>query len=196
MSISEDIARLIKGKIVIRHRSDEESSGGDALCMICSREMTLPPGSVSLAVGDEGVICSVCGNHYAPHMTSLLQTEIPAIINKSISSADKSQAGQVLDPDDARVLEEDIKALLEVTESLSRGVARGIVEAPAGHIGLMHYAKDIRRPPQRENETDKDYEMRVRTFRITRLYEKIHEDTTERVERIREVLRKSGFGVS
>ncbi len=78
-------------------------------------------------------------------------------------------------------------------DKLSRGVARGIVEAPAGHIGLMHYAKDLRRPARRENEPEKDYEMRVKSFRISKLYEKIHADTAGRVVRLIRMLRNKWF---
>lgn len=193
MSISDEISQLIKGKIVIRHRNGEELSGGSAECMICSRRVTLPPGSVCLVVNDEGLICTVCGDHYAPHMMALLESENNVTVDKSASYNEVPIQGQGLSNEELATLEEDIRSLLEVTDNLSRGVARGIIEAPAGHIGLMHYAKDIRRPPQREHESEKDYEMRVRTFRITRLFEKIHADTTERVERIQQVLAKLGI---
>ena len=195
MSISAEIGRLIKGKIVIRHRNDEELSGVETTCILCLREMNLPPGSVCMVVGDEGLLCRVCCEKYAPDMAALLKENSPVAGNNSTSYKNGNGTVPTVSAGAMQELKCDLDHLVEVMDKLSRGIARGIVEAPAGHIGLMHYAKDIRKPPQKENESEKDYDLRVRTFRIARLYEKIREDTTERVERIRSVLLRYGFKV-
>ena len=194
MSISDDINNLIRGKVVIRHRNEEELGGIEASCMICLRSITLPPGSVCLFINDEGLLCPVCADHYAPEMTRMLNQDVVVKENKSVTYSEINY-GAAHSTVEEEQLRDDIQKLIEVTDSLSRGIARGIIEAPAGHIGLMHYAKDIRKPPLREGESEKDYELRVRSFRISRLYEKIHADTTERVERIEKFLREKGIGV-
>ena len=80
-----------------------------------------------------------------------------------------------------------------ISADLAKGIARGIVEAPAGHIGLLHFAKNIEKPLRREEETDKEYALRVRTHRMTKLYEVVSAETVGRVEKIKSELIKLGL---
>ena len=191
MSIVQEITKLIKNQLVIRHRTKEEQAGEAAGCSICSRQLILPPGSLCLALNNEGLVCSVCGNKYAPEMIRALCTQQPEMLD----TIAEDTANRPLQLSSAELLEiaYDIEALAETSTELARGIARGIVEAPAGHIGLMHYAKDIQKPPRRVNESEKDYELRVRTYRMTRLFEKILADTTGRVEKLKRYLQKIGL---
>lgn len=191
MSIVQEITKLIKNQLVIRHRIKGEQTGEAASCCICSRHLTLPPGSLCLALNNEGLVCSVCGNKYAPEMIRALRAQQPETFNGNAEDT----VSRPLQLSSAELFEiaYDIEALTETSTELARGIARGIVEAPAGHIGLMHYAKDIQKPPRRENESEKDYELRVRTYRMTRLFEKIMADTTGRVEKLKRYLQKIGL---
>lgn len=177
MSLRDEISRLIEKKIVIRHRSTDENNSNASRCLICRRYILLPPGGLCLAIGDEGLVCRVCGNTYAPEMILALGKQQPI--------TRKQENGIVLDGVMSQKWESvisELEALTGITDELAKGVARGIVEAPAGHIGLMHYAKDIQKPPRKSGESEKDYDLRVRTYRMTKLYEIIRKDTTGRVE--------------
>ncbi|MBN1308376.1 MAG: hypothetical protein JXA18_10695 [Chitinispirillaceae bacterium] len=192
MSFSDEIRQLIKNRMVIRHSTETEQSGAMNRCMICRREINLPSGTLCLAVGSEGLVCTFCGKLYAPEMVSTLEAQRP--INSGLNAS-----GMLQEPEErfasAEWLEiaHDIDSLAVACTELAKGIARGIVEAPAGHIGLMHYAKDIKKPPRKETESEKDYELRVRTHRMTRLYDKISADTVNRIERIKQFLQKLGL---
>ena len=191
MSLAGEVNQLLKKRIVIRHRTPVEQAGKQDGCLICHRELILPPGALCLAVGNEGLICNSCGNIYAPGMMSALGKEQPATASRSNPATTPSSSSvtnqQWID------IARDIEELAEKTNDLARGISRGIVEAPAGHIGLMHYAKDFQKPPRKASESEKDYELRVRTHRMTHLLEKIQADTIGRIERISGFLRKLGM---
>ena len=194
MSISEEIRQLIKKKMVIRHRIINEQPGKSNYCLICSREISASPGTLCLAVGDEGEVCSVCGNRYAPEMMAALGEEQPKVIEKTNKTNNTAtQSASSLSNAELIDIAREIDSLAEISSDLAKGIARGIVEAPAGHIGLLHYAKDIKKPPRKESESDKNYELRIRTFRMTRLYEKIHADTVGRIKKIKQYLQKIGL---
>jgi hypothetical protein len=194
MSVIEEIRQLIKNKVVIRHRNHEELLGGKATCLICNREIILPPGSLCMVVDNEGPICPVCGAQYAPEMTKIMEGQLSSSSDPQQPQPYTNEEGQYTQSKSQLVeIYEDMDKLLEVTDTLAKGLARGIVEAPAGHIGLLHYAKEIHKPERRFDESEKDYELRVRTFRISRLYEKIYEDTAGRIKRIMDELKKIGL---
>lgn len=190
MSLAGEISQLLKKRIVIRHRTPAEQTGKQDTCLICRSELVLPPGALCLAVGSEGLICNICGRLYAPDMISALGKEQPTSGSRTGSSAPSSS---LVSPAEWIEIARDIEELAEKTNDLARGISRGIVEAPAGHIGLMHYAKDIQKPPRKTTESDKDYELRLRTHRMTHLLQKIQADTIERIERITLFLRKLGM---
>lgn len=191
MNITQKIRHLLKNNLVIRHRTENEIQKSTSKCLICRREMVLPEGALCLAVNGEGLVCSVCGSLYAPELVNVLGEEQAAVTDdekQSVSGSTK-KPGKTGWIDCAR----EVELLTEITDELAKGIARGIVEAPAGHIGLMHYAKDIKKPPRRENESEKDYELRVRTHRMTQLYENIYADTTGRILKIKTFLEMCGL---
>jgi hypothetical protein len=185
MSIRDEISRLIVKKIVIRHRSPEEDNGHAGRCLICRRTILLPAGALCLAIGDEGLVCRVCGNTYAPDMILALGKQQPIT-----HELENGGASGVVMSQKWKTVYSELEALAGISDELAKGIARGIVEAPAGHIGLMHYAKDIQKPQRKPGEPEKDYDLRVRTFRMTKLYEIIRKDTTGRIEFLRELLQK------
>ncbi|MBN1576973.1 MAG: hypothetical protein JW913_10500 [Chitinispirillaceae bacterium] len=192
MSFSDDIRQLIKNRMVIRHRTEKELSGEANCCLICRREINLPAGTLCLGVGNEGLVCSTCGKRYATEMVIALGEQQPMSGGIDSSGMIQEQA-DTLEPTEWLEIAHDIENLTAVCAELAKGIARGIIEAPAGHIGLMHYAKDIKKPLRKETESEKDYELRVRTHRMARLYEKISVDTVGRIERIKKFLQKLGL---
>jgi len=183
MSLRDEISRLIEKKIIIRHRNPDENSGNASRCTICRRQIMLPSGALCLAIGNEGLVCRVCGNTYAPEMVMALGKQQPITREEEKPDSPVKAGSGKWDS-----IFTELDALLGVTDELAKGVARGIVEAPAGHIGLMHYAKDIHKPKQKPGESVKDYELRVRTFRMSYLYEVIRKDTAGRIEAIQTLL--------
>ena len=153
----------------------------------------LPPGALCLAVGNEGLICTVCGNHFAPDMMSALGTQQPAAAEFDESGKAAPGNIELVQQNEWIDIAQDIEILIEKTTDLARGISRGIVEAPAGHIGLMHYAKDFQKPEQKSTETDKNYELKVRTQRMKHLFDKIQEDTVGRIHRIAALLHRLGM---
>jgi hypothetical protein len=193
MSLTGEISQLLKKRIVIRHRTPPEQAGRQETCLICRNDLVLPPGTLCLAVADEGYICNNCGNLYAPDMMNALGKEQPAVLPRQRSTALRT-ASQLRSASAEWIdIAKDIEELTEKTNDLARGISRGIVEAPAGHIGLMHYAKDFQKPPRKASESEKDFELRVRTLRMTYLLEKIQADTIGRIGRIASFLRKLGM---
>ncbi len=195
MGIIEQVRSVLKDHLVIRHRNGKELQGDVIRCIICHRSIVLPSGSLCLAVDHEGAVCGICGKIYAPEMTAALEEQWPSPEDSgvTVSEAGPMTGRSGLSLTEWQDLARQIGTLSEVTSELAKGIARGIVEAPAGHIGLMHYAKEIRKPQRKEGESDKNYELRVRTHRMTYLFRKIEEDTTGRVEIIRNYLKKLGM---
>jgi hypothetical protein len=126
-------------------------------------------------------------------MMTALGKEQPAAVNKPENLKSSMQQQSMPLPAEWIEIAQDIEVLAEKTNDLARGISRGIVEAPAGHIGLMHYAKDFEKAPRKAAESEKDYEMRIRTQRMTHLLHKIQADTIGRIDRIASFLRKLGM---
>lgn len=70
------------------------------------------------------------------------------------------------------------------------------MEAPAGHIGLLHFAKDLVRPIRKEGEPEKEYQLRVKTYRIRKIFEKLKIETVDRIETLYEYFVRLGMPVS
>jgi hypothetical protein len=90
-------------------------------------------------------------------------------------------------------IRENLYILQKVTVELARGISRGIVEAPTGHIGLLHYAKDIEKPQRKDGESDKDYDLRVKSHRMIKLFDKIKKETYERINLLQSYFAKLGM---
>ncbi len=177
MSITDDIRDAIASKIIVCHDAAIGSSPITLSCIICKKEYCIPD-KLYLCVPGEGPVCHSCGERFVPEMLKTMldyrEKDLHDLINKTQKENDLS-ADEWVD------VEKNIDALLLILEDLSKGIARGIVEAPAGHIGLLYLAKDIVKPQRKENETDKDYDLRVKSYRIQMLQQKIKNETIERV---------------
>jgi hypothetical protein len=79
---------------------------------------------------------------------------------------------------------------------LIKGISRGIVEAPAGHIGLLHFAKDLVRPVRKEGEPEKEYQLRVKTYRMKKIFEKLKIETIDRIDTLQQFFIRLGMPVS
>ncbi len=189
MSIADEISHLIKNRVVIRYPTTDEKKSGKASCIICLRNIILNNENLSLALGEEGLVCPICCKRYAPEMYDAFIRLRPE------GNETESDGRQVtsLSEEELFDIAKEINTLTDRCNDLSRTLARGIIEAPAGHIGVMHYAKDLIRPSRKDQESDKDYEMRVKTYRMTRICEKIKEDTSGRIKKIKQYLRKIGL---
>ena len=192
MHIRQEISRLLRANIVIRHRSPDEEAGADGKCCVCSRKIRMIPGNLCVAVGDDEVLCSVCATEYAPEMAAKIREQLPETDDEEPDIAipgTPEKASRV----ELSSITNEINALRDISNDLAKGISRGIVEAPAGHIGLLHFAKDIQKPPRKVNESEENYALRIRTHRMTRLYEILSRETVGRIDRIKAFLVKHGL---
>lgn len=193
MPFVDEIRQLLENKLVIRGLTKQEQADGQQKCILCGRNFFLHGRQLCLSVGEEGAICLGCGSIYASAMVERVSQEQSANSGESFSNFVHRDSKNSFPDEEAAAIALDIEALSTILDELSRAVARGIVEAPSGHIGLIHYAKGIIRPPKKPNESDKDYELRVKTYRINHLYDTIHKDTVGRLKALIARLEKSGF---
>lgn len=192
MNFKQELRNLLKNKLVIRHRASSEDDGSEGGCCLCARKIRMAPGNLCIAVGDEGILCRVCAGVYAPELAEKMGDQLP--VNEENGTDGSFPAkGSSLSVEQWNELVATLDLLRTVSTDLAKGIARGIVEAPAGHIGLLHYAKDIKKPPIRENESEKEYALRVRTHRMTKLYEIISGETVDRIDRIKAYLVQLGL---
>ena len=192
MTFKQELCNLLKNKLVIRHRASCEGDGAEGGCCLCARKIRMVPGDFCIAVGDEGILCRWCAEEYAPEMAGKIVDQLPLIEDNETGASPSGNAASLSARQWGEVAE-TIDSLRAVSADLAKGIARGIVEAPAGHIGLLHYAKDIQKPPLRENESEKEYALRVRTHRMTKLYEIISGETVGRIDWIRTYLEQLGL---
>lgn len=187
MSITDDIRNAIASKLVICRDVSKADFPVNTICVICKKDITIDCKMYLYAKG-EGAVCQVCGGRFAPEM----QKEILENKDKEIQELvfDKKQ---VLDADEWKNVKNNIDALLTFSDDLAKGVARGIVEAPAGHIGLLYLAKDIVKPERKIDETEKDYDLRVKSFRIQKLQEKIRAEMSEKIILLQHYFEKLGL---
>lgn len=190
MSITDDIRDAIAPKIIICHDAATGSLPVALSCVICKKEYYISD-KLYLCVPGEGPVCHSCGERFAPEMLKTMLEYREKDLHELITG--KKQKENDLSSDEWADIEKHIDALLVILEDLSKGVARGIIEAPAGHIGLLYLAKDFVKPQRKENETDKDYELRVKSYRIQMLQQKIRNETIERVLTLQKYFKKLGL---
>ncbi len=187
MSITDDIRNAIRSKLVTCFDAAKTDFPVNTTCVICKKDFTID-GKIYLYVKGEGEICQVCGERFAPEN----QKEIIENKGKDIKEflIDKAH---FLDADEWKNVKKNIESLLTLSDDLAKGVARGIVEAPAGHIGLLYLAKDIVKPERKTNEKEKDYDLRVKSFRIQKLQEKIKAEMSDRIALLQHYFEKLGL---
>jgi hypothetical protein len=185
MGIAEDIKKTIQSRLVIRYCTEEMLRSPEVQCIVCERSFKLVS-KLCLYIRSEGHVCSSCAERYAPELNALLY------------SADENRSSPVSACHELTNLEwkeiwGHLRILLKLTVELSRGISRGIVEAPSGHIGLLHLAKDIGKPARKDNETDKDYDLRVKSHRMVTLFDRIKNETWGRVAALHTYFKKLGM---
>lgn len=185
MSTAEEIRKILQDRVVVRQSGTEQRLTQEQQCGICGASFRLT-GSFYLAIKDEGVICYSCGSLFAPDKIHQVVAAQPV---KAVGADRALPNTASIDSTTWQQIMAELEQLSVVTDELARGMARGIVEAPAGHIGLLHYLKDIPKPPLKEGELEKDYDLRVKTYRMARLTEKIHAETAGRVAAVVAMLR-------
>ncbi|MFP4014244.1 MAG: hypothetical protein ACLFVQ_09185 [Chitinispirillaceae bacterium] len=158
----------------------------ESTCIVCSRNVELQ-GPLSIYAPDEGYVCDSCAEQFCPELIKARQTCLPG---QTPRSAKILPEAETLTSGEIQELKALFEALLPLTSNLVKGISRGIIEAPTSHIGLLYLIKDIPKPSRREGESEKDYELRVKTVRINRLREKLNMDVCGRIERIRALLSK------
>ncbi|HEX2956650.1 MAG TPA: hypothetical protein VHO70_07455 [Chitinispirillaceae bacterium] len=185
MGIAEDIKKTIQSRLVIRYCTEEMLKNPEVFCIVCERRFKLTS-KLCMYIRSEGHICSSCSDRYAPELKALLDTTND---NGNGSVA----ACRELTMQEWKDVWSHLRILLKLTVELSRGISRGIVEAPSGHIGLLHLAKDIGKPARKDNESDKDYELRVKSHRMVQLFDKIKNETWGRVAELHTYFRRLGM---
>ena len=190
MGITEEIKKAIQSKLLIRYRTGDGQDEKIITCVICSRKFTLS-GPLCLYIKAEGHVCELCGERFAPEMARVITEykEKEALQSDHIRAAE----GDLLSSDDWQVIRENLDALLKITVDLARGISRGIIEAPAGHIGLLYLAKDITRPARKPDESEDDYQLRIKSYRIAKLFEKVKKETSGRIQLLQDYLIRLGL---
>lgn len=185
MGIAEDIKKTIQSRLVIRYCTEEMLKNPEVFCIVCERRFKLSS-KLCMYIRSEGHICSSCSDRYAPELKVLFDSA-------SENRKNPMAAGRELTNQEWKDIWGHLRILLKLTVELSRGISRGIVEAPSGHIGLLHLAKDIGKPARKENESDKDYELRVKSHRMVQLFDKIKNETWGRIAELHTYFRKLGM---
>lgn len=192
MGLTDEIRNAIANDVRIRYEtSADETSHQSSPCIICSND-TKTESRLFLYVKGEGRLCSGCANKYAPEKFRALQEYKSRDLDELLESKDKSTISS-LTAVEWKDVRKQLDTLNAIADDLSKGVARGIVEAPVGHIGLLYLAKDIVKPDQKEGENEKDFELRVKTFRIQKIQEKLKAETIGRLAILERYFEKLGL---
>lgn len=190
MGISDDIRSKIQSAITLKY-SPAEIIDKSISCAICDHGFTIK-GRLAFCIPDEGYVCFDCCKSFAPEIALVLN-----LIDTTSSEQKRwSKPKENLTEDEWNEIHSNLDILKSVTKELSRGLSRGIIEAPYGHIGLLHYAKDIVRPQKKENETDSDYQLRLKAYRIKKICEKLKSETVDRIETLYKYFVRLGMPIS
>lgn len=193
MGIADQIRKTIQSKLVLKFCSSNDDSNQAASCVLCNEKFVFS-GNFSFFISDEGYVCYSCGENFAPDMARALNLISHSQIIKNYSKTESST--DIFSLEEYHLIHENLEILKQVTMDMIKGLSRGIIEAPVGHIGLLHYAKDIIRPVKKEGESEKDYQLRVKTFRMKKIYEKLKAETADRIELLYNFFIRLGMQVS
>jgi DNA-directed RNA polymerase subunit RPC12/RpoP len=190
MGITDDIRSAIASKILICHETTTTNQPLNVPCIICKKEFAADS-KLYLYVKGEGNVCQTCGERFAPETHKImLEFKDKDIRELLVNNSEQIPTLTAIEWND---IEKNLNSLVSMCEDLAKGVSRGIVEAPAGHIGLLYLAKDIVKPERKSGESEKDYELRVKSFRIQKLHEKIKAETSGKVLILRRYFEKMGL---
>lgn len=193
MGIADQIRETIQAKLVLKFCPPQNNAEKTVSCVICNGKYVISR-NFSLFLPDEGYVCYGCGEKFAPEMTlsfnqmNHFPTQIPD------STAEKTS--DLFSMQEWNQINETLDSLRQVSMDLIKGLSRGIVEAPTGHIGLLHFAKDLVRPVRKEGEPEKEYQLRVKTYRIRKIFEKLKKETLDRIDTLHDFFTRLGMSVS
>jgi len=183
MGIADQIRNTIQAKLVLKFCLPQSITEQTVSCVICNDKYVITR-SVNFFIPDEGYVCFECGEKFAPEMAYTLN-QINDFSTKNIDSTLEKNR-DLLSTQEWNQIYETLDSLRQVSMDLIKGLSRGIVEAPAGHIGLLHFAKDLVRPVRKEGEPEKEYQLRVKTYRISKIFEKLKIETVDRIDKLQE----------
>lgn len=187
MGIAEKIKNAIWSELVIRYQGEDELKKRDRTCVLCHMPFKAE-NFLCIYVKDEGYVCKKCGERFAPEMMNVIEecnrNRVEGIFDKRKNVLSVSEWNEVRD---------NINALHKISVELARTISQGIIEEPSGYVGLIHYAKDIEKPHRKDNESDNDYEMRVKSHRMITLFDRIKKETCERISILESYLTKLGM---
>ncbi|NLP03548.1 MAG: hypothetical protein GX089_13715 [Fibrobacter sp.] len=192
MGITDQIKASLESKLVIRYKSDRENASQSLSCVICGSSFQ-PRGTLCLYVKNEGYVCETCGKRFAPEMMEKIDEYQDRDIRKIIR---KDSSHPFLSSAEWKDVNDNLEALSWIMTDFAKAVSRGIVESPAGCIGVLHYARDIPVPSRNPGESDLDYESRSKSIRQKKLFEKIRKETCGRIELLHCYFAKLGMPVT
>lgn len=190
MGIADQIRKTIQEILFLKFCPAESNSDQTAFCILCKSNFIIS-GNFSFFIPDEGHVCYGCGRNFAPDMADALNH----IIHCGKTDMAMRGANDILSTQEWQQIYQNLETLQQVSLDLIKGLSRGIVEAPAGHIGLLYFAKDLVRPVKKEGEPEKEYQLRVKTYRISKIYEKLKTETIDRLELLHDYLIRLGMPV-
>lgn len=193
MGIADQLRKTIQTKLVLKFCPSQGVTEQTVSCVVCNDKYVIDK-NFSFFLPDEGYVCYGCGEKFVPEMTLALNQINHFSTKKPDSTLKKNR--DPLSTQEWNQIYETLDSLRQVSEELIKGLSRGIVEAPAGHIGLLHFAKDLVRPIRKEGEPEKEYQLRVKTYRIRKIFEKLKIETVDRIETLYEYFVRLGMPVS
>lgn len=193
MGIADQIKKTIQAKLVLKFCPTQSITEQTVSCVICNVKYVIFR-NLSFFLPDEGYVCYGCGQKFAPELASALNQ----INHFSSERADFTvmEDKDALSTQEWNQIYETLETLWQVSTDLIKGISRGIVEAPAGHIGLLHFAKDLVRPVRKEGEPEKEYQLRVKTYRMKKIFEKLKIETIDRIDTLQQFFIRLGMPVS
>lgn len=193
MGIADQIRKTIQAKLVLKFCPSQSIKEQTASCVICNCKYVISK-NLSFFIPDDGNVCYECGEKFAPEMAQALNQINQYSTKGSGSTEEKSR--DLLSTQEWNQIYETLDSLRQVSMDLIKGLSRGIIEAPAGHIGLLHFAKDLVRPVKKEGESEKEYQLRVKTYRMKKIFEKLKIETVDRIDKLQEFFIRLGMPVS
>lgn len=193
MGIADQIRKTIQAKLVLKFCPSQNITEQTVSCVICNDQYVISR-NLNFFLPDEGYVCYGCGEKFAPEMILALNQINDFSIKRPDSTVEKSR--DALSTQEWNEIYETLDSLRQVSMDLIKGLSRGIIEAPAGHIGLLHFAKDLVRPVRKDGEPEKEYQLRVKTYRIKKIFEKLKIETVDRIEMLHDFFIRLGMPVS
>lgn len=191
MGITDEIRHALKSKVAIQYTSETENPQSIFTCVVCGNEDQLDR-PLCLHVRGDGYLCKGCARRYTPEILGAL--EKTNVFEKGSKDAlIIEEVAKKLTNQEWTNIRRSLENLEDLFTDIISGISRGIIEAPTAHIGLLFLAKDIKKPDRKEGENEKDYELRVKSYRISRLQEKLKKEIFDRLLFLEQCFLKLGL---